>query len=194
MTMVSRTHGEVLARDGVPARPAFATAWIHQRRWAALALLAAPGAGVALLDTATRHDQILAWPPATAAPTWPRCLLGAVMWAGLVEAAAARGAWLARALLVTAAAMAVGAQLYFFGRYHAYMNPRAVLVGTSMLPSVGQQLWSDRASFLRALVPPVVAALLLPLARSRLAPVSPRSAPSGARPGAGRPSWRRPSR
>jgi glucan phosphoethanolaminetransferase (alkaline phosphatase superfamily) len=71
--------------------------------------------------------------------------------------------------------MAVGAQLYYFGRYHAYMNPRAVLVGTSMLPSIGQQLWSDRASFLRALVPPLALAALLPIARRTLAPVSARS-------------------
>ena len=54
--------------------------------------------------------------------------------------------------------MALGAQFYFFGRYHAFMNPRAVVVGTSMMPSVGQQLWSDRAGFLRALVPPLALA------------------------------------
>jgi glucan phosphoethanolaminetransferase (alkaline phosphatase superfamily) len=48
------------------------------------------------------------------------------------------------------------------------MNPRAVIVGTSMLPSVGQQLWIDRASFARALLPPLVVATLLPLAYIRL--------------------------
>ncbi len=67
--------------------------------------------------------------------------------------------------------MAVGAQVYFFGRYHAFMNPRAVLVGTSMMPSVGQQLWSDRASFLRSLLPPIALAVLLPLALRRFAPL-----------------------
>jgi len=177
--MVSRAHGEAVARDGVPAAAAFATTWIHDRRWAALALLGAPGTGVALLDAAARRDQILSWPPATTALYVGTCLLGAVMWAGLVETAAARGAWLTRALLVTAAALAVGAQVYFFGRYHAYMNPRAVLVGTSMLPSVGQQLWVDRSGVVRALLPPMAAALLLPVARRRLAPVSPRSARRG---------------
>ena len=43
------------------------------------------------------------------------------------------------------------------------MNPRAVLVGTSMLPSVGQQLWSDRVgpSSARSL-PPMALALVWP--------------------------------
>src|ERR1700721_2644715 len=84
------------------------------------------------------------------------------------------GGWLARALLLVGALMAVGAQLYFFGRYRAFMNPRAVLVGTSMLPSVGQQLWSDRASFLRAVLPPLALAALVPAALRRWAPVSPK--------------------
>jgi len=59
----------------------------------------------------------------------------------------------------------------FFGRYHAYMNPRAVLVGTSMLPSVGQQLWSDRASFGVMLLPPIALAVCLPVAWARTLPV-----------------------
>jgi len=126
---------------------------------------------MALLDVATRHEQIAAWPAATTLAYVGTLVLGGVMWAAMVRAAAARRAWPARLLLVTTATLAVGAQLYFFGRYHAYLNPRAVLVGTSMLPSVGQQLWSDRAGFLRALVPPIAAAVLLTLACRRLGPV-----------------------
>jgi hypothetical protein len=53
------------------------------------------------------------------------------------------------------------------------MSPRAVLVGTSMLPSVGQQLWVDRLGFLRALAPPMALAVLWPRLLERVAPVAP---------------------
>ena len=177
--MVSRAHD-----DAVSAGPTFASSAsavpsastrLRIRRWAAVAILGVPGAGIALLDAVTRHEQIAAWPAATTLAYVGTLVLGAGMWAAFLQAAAAPRAWPARVLLVTAAALAVGAQLYFFGRYHAYLNPRAVLVGTSMLPSVGQQLWSDRAGFLRALLPPIAAAVLLPLARRRLGPVSARA-------------------
>ncbi|HEX8793917.1 MAG TPA: sulfatase-like hydrolase/transferase [Polyangiaceae bacterium] len=133
------------------------------------ALLATAGAGVPLVDLAVRGAQIAAWPRATVAAYAATAVLGGVLWVTLVIAAARPRAWLARALLLAGATMAVGAQLYFFGRYHAFLNPRAVLVGTSMMPSVRQQLWSDRGSFLRALVVPVAAAVLLPVAVRRWA-------------------------
>jgi glucan phosphoethanolaminetransferase (alkaline phosphatase superfamily) len=133
------------------------------------ALLATAGAGVPLIDLAVRGEQIAAWPRSTIAAYAATAVLGGVLWVGLVIAAARPHAWLARVLLLAGATMAVGAQLYFFGRYHAFLNPRAVLVGTSMMPSVRQQLWSDRGSFLRALAIPVAAAVLLPLAVRRWA-------------------------
>ena len=107
------------------------------------------------------------------------------LWAGSRRGGAARERGSRGRCSSAAATMAVGAQLYFFGRYHAYMNPRAVLVGTSMMPSVGQQLWIDRASFLRAILPPV-AARRAAAARAGGAsrPSRPRAAADGARPGA----------
>lgn len=132
-------------------------------------LLAAAGASVPLVDLAARGDQIASWPRATIAAYAATAVLGGVLWVTLAIAAARPHAWLARALLLASATMAVGAQLYFFGRYHAFLNPRAVLVGTSMMPSVRQQLWSDRGSFLRALAAPVAAAVLLPVAVRRWA-------------------------
>src|SRR5262249_29767946 len=119
-----------------------------------------------------RWDQIRAWPAGTTAAYAVMLALSGVLWAALVAAAAAPGAWATRALLALGAAFAVGTQHYFFARYHAYMNARAVLVGTSMLPSLGQQLWSDRVRFLRSLVPPVALACLLPFALRRVARVS----------------------
>ncbi len=133
------------------------------------ALLATAGAGVALVDLAVRGEQIAAWPRATIGAYAATAVLGGVLGVALVIAAARPRAWLARVLLLAGATMAVGAQLYFFGRYHAFLNPRAVLVGTSMMPSVRQQLWSDRGSFLRALALPVAAAVLLPIAVRRWA-------------------------
>jgi hypothetical protein len=87
-----------------------------------------------------------------------------------------RRSWTVRLLPLAVLAFAVGAQRYFFARCHAYLNPRAVLVGTSMLPSIGQQLWSDRASFLRAALPPFAVALLLGIACRRASPFGPRKA------------------
>ena len=173
--MVSRAHDDAVSVGALASPAPSASTRLRVRRWAALAILGVPGAGIALLDVATRHEQIAAWPGATTLAYVGTLVLGAVLWAALIQAAAARRAWPARVLLVTTASLAVGAQLYFFGRYHAYLNPRAVLVGTSMLPSVGQQLWSDRAGFLRALLPPIAAAVLLPLTRRRLGPVSART-------------------
>lgn len=174
--MVSRSHVEGVARAHGSAgwRGISARAGLRLRPLIAAGLLASPGLAVAAVDLQVRAPQIHAWPHAVLLSYALTLLLGAVLWAGLVAAAAAPRAWLARALLAVGATMAVGAQLYFFGRYHAFMNPRAVVVGTSMMPSVGQQLWSDRASFLRALLPPLALAALVPVALRRWAPVSPR--------------------
>ena len=154
----------------------------RSRRWAAIgprlvvALLVLPGAATAVLDWTARRNQILTWPGRTLLAYAATLVLGGMLWAALLAASAAPRAWAARTLLVLAAGLAVGAQAYFFGRYHAYMNPRAVLVGTSMMPSVGQQLWSDRASFFGAVVPPIVAALFLATCVHRSGIIGPRRA------------------
>jgi hypothetical protein len=165
VTMVSRAHDDSSAHAEAPSSR---RSGVGVRRWASLALLASPGVAMALIDWGSRGEQIASWPAATVTAYAGTLALGALLWGGLVAAAAARGAWASRVLIVVAAASAVGAQQYFFGRYHAYLNPRAVLVGTSMLPSVGQQLWIDRASFLRALLPPIALAALLPAVCARI--------------------------
>jgi glucan phosphoethanolaminetransferase (alkaline phosphatase superfamily) len=135
--------------------------------------------GVALLDLSNRGALIARWSRASIAHYAATLVLGGVLWGGLVVAASASRRWGARLLLVAGAGLAVGAQIYFFDRYHAYMNPRAVLVGTSMLPSVGQQLWSDRAAFLRAIVPPIALGAAIVTARRKAAPISARGARIG---------------
>ena len=135
-------------------------------------MVVAPGVLLGLIDYAARREQMVTWTRPGLAAYAGTLALSTALWGALVAAASARRAWGSRALLVVTAALAVGAQRYFFARYHAYMNPRAVLVGTSMLPSVGQQLWVDRASFARALVPPIALALLWPLLLERAAPIA----------------------
>jgi len=164
--MVSQTAVEALSVHGMRSIPP-PPAWRVSGRSIGGALLALPGLAIAVLDWSERRDLMTAWPHATLAAYAATVVVGGVLWGALLAASAAPGAWGARALLVLGAGLAVGAQVYFFGRYHAYMNPRAVLVGTSMMPSVGQQLWSDRSMFLGAVVPPVAAALALAAAVRR---------------------------
>ena len=102
------------------------------------------------------------------------------LWASLGALAARRGGsgrWVARGLLFVAALLAIGAQLYTYDRYRAYLDHRAVLVGTAMMPSVGEQLWTDRLTFLRSVAPVVVLAAILPWFAKGLAPTRRRSAP-----------------
>ncbi|WP_394848000.1 sulfatase-like hydrolase/transferase [Pendulispora brunnea] len=105
-------------------------------------------------------------------------LVSGALWVSLVVIAARkRGAtrWLAWTMLVVLAGFALGAQSYTYARYMAYMDHQAVLVGTSMMPSIGQQLWSDRTTFAQTVLPPVLVALLLPFIVRSLAPPRRRS-------------------
>jgi glucan phosphoethanolaminetransferase (alkaline phosphatase superfamily) len=166
VTVVSRSQDDAVAPGWLPAAIPRAGDPLAQ------AILAAPGVALALLDLGSRRDQIASWPRATLAAYAGTLVLSATLWGALVAAASARRAWGARGLIVVTAALAVGAQRYFFARYHAYINPRAVLVGTSMLPSVGQELWVDRFGFLRALAPPMVVAVAWPMLLERVAPLT----------------------
>ncbi len=170
MAVVSQSHDEVVARPWTGAEPGWLAVGL------AAALLAAPGLAIAALDAAARHEQIAGWSRSAIAQYAATLTLGAMLWGALVAASSVRRAWGSRALLALAAALAIGAQRYFFARYHAYLSPRAVLVGTAMLPSVGQQLWADRASVLLALAPPVALAVLWPRVLDRVAPIAPATA------------------
>ncbi len=75
---------------------------------------------------------------------------------------------LAVGVVVGFASLAWGGQGYLFGRFHSYLNERAVLVGTSMLPSVGQQILADAGTFSLAVAPPLLLVCLWPLALQRI--------------------------
>ncbi len=147
---------------------------VRSRRWLGRLLLAAPPLAVLATDLARRHERIFALERAELVFYLLSALCGLLLWVPLYAVATrARGIarWPVRVLLVVGALLAIGGQVYTFDRYQAYMNHRAVLVGTSFLPSVGQQLWFDRWTFARALVPWLLVAIALPAALVRLAPM-----------------------
>ncbi len=140
-------------------------------RTARIFILLLPTVLIVFGDVLRRPAEILHLGPRHLAFYALSVAISGAFWAGLLVAASrARGALrgLAIVVLATAATAAVGSQIYTFERYRAYMNARAVLVGTSMMPSIGQQLWSDRVSYARALAPPVIVLSLLLFVLSRL--------------------------
>ena len=143
------------------------------RRWGARSLCLFPALAILALDLGKRHSRITGFDPRERLFYALSIALSLAFWGAIAVAAASRRSpsrWLARAILVFGAVFAVGAQIYTFDRYQAYLDHRAVLVGTQMMPSVGQQLWFDRASVARALLPPLLVALALPFFMTRLAP------------------------
>jgi glucan phosphoethanolaminetransferase (alkaline phosphatase superfamily) len=153
------------------------------RRGGARALLAAPAVAILASDVIRRGP----WLSHLAGEDLRMYLwslgMTSALWAALLCLATRRnqatgrpGRWVVRALLVLGAILGVGGQLYTFDRYQAYLDYRAVLVGTSMMPSVGQQLWMDRLTFAHAIVPAALLALLLPWAAKKLAPARRRAA------------------
>ncbi len=141
------------------------------RSWVRICATFGPGLAIVAMDVAFRgerisrldHDGKLAWALSAVGTV--------VLWGALVTLAA-RGGRLFRlvfqTLLVLFAVVVVAGQAYTFVRYAAYVNHRAVLVGTNMLPSVGSQLWADRATVGRLIAPVVALALLAPAVRRAL--------------------------
>lgn len=144
------------------------------RRWAGRALLLAPTLGIVAVDVTKRHPRLLGLDRWSLVFYLGSLTCGLVLWTSLLGVATrARGLarWPVRVLLVACALLLVGSQIYTFERYQAYVNHRAVLVGTSFLPSIGQQLWFDRWSFARALLPCMAFAIAVPLLATKLAPM-----------------------
>ncbi len=147
------------------------------QRWLARALLFSPPLAIAACDAARRASWLAHMARDDLRSYVASLVMASALWASVVCIATRRagsGRWIGRALLLVLSVLAVGGQLYTFDRYQAYLNHRAVLVGTSMMPSVGQQLWTDRLTFAQAILPVVIAAALLPWLARRLAPARPR--------------------
>lgn len=152
---------------------------VRWRRWLSRALLLAPAALVVLVDIARRRSRMQHYVAGEMGFYALSALFGLVVWGSLVALASrkrGRTRWAVLPLLGLLAMLSVGGQTYTFARYKAYLDHRSILVGTSFLPSVGQQLWSDRHAFASALLPPLVGIALLVIAVRRLAPLRPRFA------------------
>ncbi len=172
---------ELPGRVAPRAAPAMASSVrrvVKLRRACARALAFAPGLGVLALDLSVRGSRLSVLDPLSKVLYAGTVLLGGALWGTLLLAASRRRGvlrWVATALLCAGALLAVGGQLYAYQRYMAFLDDNSVLVGTSMMPSVRQQLWFDRVAFLRTLAPPLVAIVLLIWASRRLAPTRPRA-------------------
>lgn len=169
-----------MSEGGAPAsaRTRAARRTIRGRRLFGRALLILPTVAVLAVDLAKRRHRVLGFEGRDLVFYLVSVAVGLVLWSSLVAVATrTRGParWATRILLVLAAVLVVGTQVYTYERYQAYVNHRAVLVGTSFLPSIGQQLWFDRWTVARALLPCVTAAIAIPLAARRLAPMRSRT-------------------
>ena len=144
------------------------------RRWLARALLVAAPFSIIAMDYGNRRERIAGFEGRELFFYLFSCLLGVALWTSLLAAATrVKGIarWPVRVVLLVAVVLAVAAQQYTYARYGAYVNHRAVLVGTSFLPSVGQQLWFDRWTVLRTLLPCLAIAIAVPVVAKKLAPL-----------------------
>ncbi|MEO8875300.1 MAG: sulfatase-like hydrolase/transferase [Polyangiaceae bacterium] len=145
-------------------------------------IVCSPFVLIAVRDLSLRSERILQFDAPSLAFYGFSLVLSAAFWSGMMIAAARRHGllrWVARASLLVVALFAVGAQSYTFTRYQTYMDHQSVLVGTSMMPSIWQQLTSDRSSFAVALAPPCLVAFLIPILACVLAPTKPKRARAG---------------
>jgi hypothetical protein len=166
-----RPSGTVLPPLAKPKR-----ALAGARRFAARGLAFLPGLLLLAVDFALRGPRLLALDPLSKVAYAGSAILSGALWGALLLAATQRRGlrrWVAVVLLSAGALLAVGGQVYAYHRYMAFLDDNSVLVGTSMMPSVKQQLWFDRVSFVRALAPPLLVVLFLIWACRRLAPTRP---------------------
>lgn len=167
-----------MGTEGRPSRSYELRKKARLRRWGARALVVLAPLSVVAFDVARRHARIGTFESDELAFYFFSAAVGVILWSSLLFAASrvrGPGRWTVRIILGICALLAVGSQLYTYARYGAYMNHRAVLVGTTFLPSIGQQLWFDRWTFARALVPCFLVAIAVPLLAARLAPLRIRS-------------------
>lgn len=170
--MSPRSRHEVAIPEAAPIARVGAKRRLRVRlRWASVAFATLlPGIAIALGDYHARSDQLRVMDRHEVATYLLWSMVSAGFWGALVYVAIQRKTklrWLALALLLGGAIFAVGGQAYTFERYRAYINHRAVLVGTSFLPSIRQQLWFDRWPFAKTILPPMFVALALALVGSR---------------------------
>ncbi len=130
-----------------------------------------PGIVIIATDLARRWTSISSWSGPIVRFYIVTSIVTLIVWGALCRVAAhTRGPsrLLVYAVLVSSAGLAWGGQSYLFGRFNSYLNERAVLVGTSMLPSVGQQIMADAGTLSIAVGPPLLLVCLWPIALQKI--------------------------
>jgi hypothetical protein len=132
-----------------------------------------PGALVVVVDVALRRSLLAEYTREAALWYAGGAAAATVGWGTLVVAAARRRpapGRVALGILGALALLSVGTQLQTWARYRTYLNWRTALMGCSLWPYVGHDLWSDRARALALLLAPVAVALAIARTVSRIAP------------------------
>jgi glucan phosphoethanolaminetransferase (alkaline phosphatase superfamily) len=137
-------------------------------------VLALPILLVVIVDAAIRGGRLVDLSPRYMASYALAMLESGLLWGLLLYSASARrGAfrWVAAALFVVLATVAMGGQIYFYRQYSIYLNLDATLFGTSLASSLAGQLRADGKNFLMSNVPPMIlAAALVWVARAMVRP------------------------
>jgi glucan phosphoethanolaminetransferase (alkaline phosphatase superfamily) len=144
---------------------------VNRKRTVALmvAVAPAPALVLALRDLSLRTAKLTALSARHTGAYLGSVLLSAALWGGLLMWATSRKRFgLALGLLGLASVVLIGNQMYAFQRFRAYLDGRAALLGTTMLPSVKQQLATDLAGILRATLPAGIVVLGAALVLRRL--------------------------
>lgn len=142
----------------------------RRRALSSALVLIAPGVAIVALDYVLRGAQLGRYRSDLFQFYSATALLSTIGWASAVLLAASvrgRARPVAIALVAASAMAIVGSQIYCHGRYGAYLNHRAAAVGMSVMPSVGQQIWTDRATVAPALLGPALVVVLAALAMAR---------------------------
>ena len=174
-----------LAADGAPrhapdtsrlvtTKLARLRAFARTRKRTGKLLLVLPIVLVVLADAAIRGGRLLDLSPRYMASYAMAMVESGLLWGLLLYSASARrGAvrWVAAALFVALATVAMGGQIYFHRQYAIYLNLDATLFGTSLASSLAGQLRADGKNFLMSNLPPMIlAAALVWIGRAMIRP------------------------
>lgn len=123
----------------------------------------APLVYVIIADLRIRGGRLVSMPPKYIGVYGVAVLESVVLWGSLLLVASARrGAsrWVAAVMLTLMLTISIGIQRYFHGQYAIYLNLDATLFGTNVMGSAVHQIIVDGSHFVRAMVPPLLFAIV----------------------------------
>ncbi|HEY5959817.1 MAG TPA: sulfatase-like hydrolase/transferase, partial [Polyangiaceae bacterium] len=139
--------------------------WLRAVRWPTIILLSvAPAALHVGVDCSRRGRLILAFPDDNLRAYSATLLLTLAISILSVHASSRRRGWLSKAmavLFVLEFTLAWGGQAYFYSQYSAYLNEDVSVFASNLMESVFNQLFADLPNYLRANLPPMLAAVVI---------------------------------